>query len=153
MDSLIWTGNWAWGVPLIVLTSVVHVLGLSLINDAVTGALVRRAARRQFMAMFAAALSLTVLLVTSLHALEAAIWAVAYRLLGALPDAKAAMLYSVSALTTYGHASALLPEHWRMLGALEALNGMILFGLTTAFLFAMIQEVWRPGSRPGHVLA
>jgi hypothetical protein len=29
-----------------------------------------------------------------------------------------------------------------MMGALEALNGMLLFGLTTAFLFAMIQEVW-----------
>jgi hypothetical protein len=29
-----------------------------------------------------------------------------------------------------------------MMGALEALNGMLLFGLMTAFLFAMIQEVW-----------
>jgi hypothetical protein len=41
------------------------------------------------------------------------------------------MLYSLSALTTYGHASALLPDHWKMLGALEALNGALLFGLTT----------------------
>jgi len=32
------------------------------------------------------------------------------------------MLYSLSALTTYGHASALLPDHWKMLGALEALR-------------------------------
>ena len=29
------------------------------------------------------------------------------------------------------------------MGALEALNGMMLFGLTTAFLFKMIQQVWR----------
>ena len=57
------------------------------------------------------------------------------------------MLYSLGALTTYGHASIFLAEHWRMLGALEALNGMLLFGLTTAFLFAMIQEVWPLGSR------
>jgi hypothetical protein len=28
------------------------------------------------------------------------------------------------------------------MGALEALNGLILFGLTTAFLFAIIQEAW-----------
>ena len=55
------------------------------------------------------------------------------------------MLYSLSALTTYGHASALLPDHWKMLGALEALNGALLFGLTTAFLFAMIQEFWSLG--------
>ena len=35
-------------------------------------------------------------------------------------------------------------------GALEALNGMLLFGLTTAFLFAMIQKVWPLGSRGWH---
>ena len=36
------------------------------------------------------------------------------------------------------------------MGALEALNGMLLFGLTTAFLFAMIQKVWPLGSRGRH---
>jgi len=92
-------------------------------------------------------MSLALLLTTALHALEAAVWALTYLLVGALPDARTAMLYSVSALTTYGHASTLLPEHWRMLGALEALNGMILFGLTTAFLFAMIQDLWSAGGR------
>ena len=34
-----------------------------------------------------------------------------------------------------------------MMGALEALNGMLLFGLTTAFMFAMIQRVWPANSR------
>jgi hypothetical protein len=45
-------------------------------------------------------------------------------------------------MTTYGHESASLAQHWLLMGALEALNGMLLFGLTTAWLFAMIQEVW-----------
>jgi hypothetical protein len=36
------------------------------------------------------------------------------------------------------------------MGALEALNGMLLFGMTTAFLFAMIQKVWPLGSRGPH---
>jgi hypothetical protein len=146
MDPLLWKTNWVWGLPLIVLTSVVHVLGLGIINETVVHALRGRTAHRHFTAMFAAAMSLTVLLATLLHALEAALWAATYLLLGALPDAKTAMLYSLSAVTTYGHASALLAEHWRLLGALEALNGMLLFGLTTAFLFALIQEIWPPGS-------
>jgi hypothetical protein len=34
-----------------------------------------------------------------------------------------------------------------MMGALEALNGMILFGLTTAFMFTLIQKIWPLGSR------
>jgi len=142
-----WNANWAWGLPLIVLTSVVHVLGLGLINEKVVRALSGRMDHRHFTTMFAVAMSLTILLATILHALEAAVWAAAYLLLGALPDAKTAMLYSLSALTTYGHANVFLAEHWRLLGAMEALNGMLLFGLTTAFLFAMIQEVWPLGRR------
>ena len=58
-------------------------------------------------------------------------WAVAYVALGARPIS-IAMLYSLSAMTTYGHAKLVLAKHWRLMGAIEALNGMMLFGLTTA---------------------
>jgi hypothetical protein len=61
------------------------------------------------------------------------------------PDDKASMLYSLSAMTSYGHANLFLETNWQMMGALESLNGMLLFGLTTAFLFAMIQKVWPLG--------
>jgi len=43
-----------------------------------------------------------------------------------------------------------LEEQWQLMGALEALNGMLLFGLTTAFLFAMIKKVWPLGTRGRH---
>ena len=76
-----------------------------------------------------------------LHAVEAVIWAGVYRTLGALPDGKAALLYSLSAMTTYGHERFGLADHWQLMGALESLNGVILFGLTTAFLYGMIREL------------
>jgi hypothetical protein len=76
-----------------------------------------------------------------LHGIEAGIWAAVYRFLGALPDGKSALLYSLSAMTTYGHEPFRLADHWQLMGALEALNGMILFGLTTAFLYGMIRTV------------
>jgi hypothetical protein len=84
----------------------------------------------------------TVLSVTMLHGAEATIWAGAFRLVGASTENKMAMLYSMGAMTTYGHANIYLNPQWQMMGALEALNGMILFGLTTAFLFLVIQRVW-----------
>lgn len=146
-DPTFWKGNWAWGLPLIVLNTVVHVLGLGLISEKVVRTLEGMMDHRRFVSLFAVAMSVTVLLATLLHAFEAMLWAAAYLLLGALPDAKSAMLYSLSALTSYGHANIFLAPHWRMLGALESLNGMLLFGLTTAFLFAMIQRVWPLGSR------
>jgi hypothetical protein len=58
-----------------------------------------------------------------------------------MPDFKHAMLYSLGAITSYGHQNLFLEDRWRLLGAIEALNGWLLFGLSTAFLFWMIQEV------------
>jgi hypothetical protein len=52
------------------------------------------------------------------------------------------MLYSISAMTSYGHTNLDLAPAWQMMGALEALNGWILFGLTTAFIFTVVQKVW-----------
>jgi hypothetical protein len=56
------------------------------------------------------------------------------------------MLYSLGAMTTYGHQN--LEKHWQLLGTIEALNGSLLFGLSTAFLFWLIQEV-SPNNRAG----
>jgi hypothetical protein len=142
-----WNADWAWSLPLIVLNVVIHVLGLGLINERVVQVLSGAMDRRHFTVVFAVVMGATALLATILHGIEGTIWAAAYRMLGALPDNKSAMLYSLSAITSYGHANLFLEPHWQMMGALEALNGMLLFGLTTAFLFAMIQEVWPLGSR------
>jgi hypothetical protein len=142
-DLAPWGASWAWGLPLILSTVIIHVFGLAIINDGVVRVLRRTARRRSFIPLFAAVMAGAVLMATVLHGLEAIGWALAYRLLGAVPDNKSAMLYSLNAMTTYGHESVSLAQHWQMMGALEALNGMLLFGLTTAFLFAMIQEVWQ----------
>ena|SRR5215831_7502030 len=142
-----WHTDWAWSLPLIVLNVVIHVLGLGVINERIVGRLGDAVNRPHPTASFVVVMGVAALLVTVLHAFEGAVWATAYRLLGALPDNRSAMLYSISAITSYGHATVFLDPQWQMMGALEALNGMMLFGLTTAFLFKMIQQVWPLGSR------
>jgi hypothetical protein len=149
-DAGAWSANWAWSLPLIVLNVVIHVIGLGLINESVVRVLSGAKERHHFRPTFPVVMGVAALLATVLHGIEAATWATAYRLLGALPDTKSAMLYSLSAITSYGHANLFLEEQWQLMGALEALNGMLLFGLTTAFLFAMIQKVWPLGSRGRH---
>src|SRR5215469_9911297 len=148
-DMLLWTADWAWSLPLILLTVVIHVFGLGLINERVVRTLSRSMDRRRLVTLFALVMGVAVLLITALHGLEGVAWAAAYRFLGAVPDTKSAMLYSLNAMTTYGHESVSLAPHWQLMGALEALNGMLPFGLTTAFLFAMIQEVWPRALREG----
>jgi hypothetical protein len=134
-----WIGDWVWGLPLIVLTVVIHVCGLAVIGERVDS-VIGRTNRRRFILKFARVMGTTALLATMLHGFEAFIWASAYRIVGALPDNRTGMLYSLSAMTTYGHANLFLQDRWQMMGALEALNGMLLFGLTTAFMFGMMQR-------------
>jgi hypothetical protein len=90
--------------------------------------------------VFMAIIGTTAMLAALMHEVEGAIWAVAYRVIGAVPDSGDAALYSLGAMTTYGHANLVLEKHWQFMGALEALDGMLLFGLTTAFLFSIIQR-------------
>jgi hypothetical protein len=145
-----WHANWEWSLPLIVANVVIHVLGLGLINEHMLQVLRSAINQCNFTGVFAVVMGVVALLATILHGIEGMVWAAAYRLLGALPDTHSAVLYSLSAITTYGHANITLEPQWQLMGALEALNGILLFGLTTAFMFAMIQQVWPLGSRIHH---
>jgi hypothetical protein len=137
-----WSNNWAWGLPLIILTVLVHSFGLVEIRDRIVLELpIVLRARRSSMVL-AVLMVVSVLLLTVLHAMEAVAWAGAYVALGARPDFGSAMLYSLSAMTSYGHANLFLAKEWQLMGAIEALNGMMLFGLSTAFLFAVLREHW-----------
>jgi hypothetical protein len=132
------------------LTVIIHVLGLGTIGAKAVGVSGRMFERRHPTVVFVSVVGAITLLATCLHALEAGIWAAAYRLLDALPDDRSAMLYSLNAITSYGHAELALKDHWQLLGALEALNGWLLFGLSTAFLFGTIEKVWSLGSQHNH---
>ncbi len=138
MASL-WVSDWVWGLPLLVLTIVAHVSAIVWTAKLLGLARLSHSGKASHFIVFVAlaALALTVYL-----GLEAAAWAGLYLWLGALPDVREAMLYSLGAITAYGHASIFLEDGWRLLGAIEAVNGLILFGLTTAFLYAAIHEVW-----------
>jgi hypothetical protein len=59
-------------------------------------------------------MGVTTLLAICLHAIEAAIWAAAYLLLGALPDSRTSLVYSLNAITSYGHTSLSLEAPWQL---------------------------------------
>jgi hypothetical protein len=144
-----WRADWAWGCTLIVLTVIIHVFGLGLITEKAILFNGKLAKYRPKRVIFALVVGTVALLATMLHAFETFLWAISYIFIGARPDLKTAMLYSLGAMTTYGHSDLFLEEKWRMAGPIESLNGILLFGLSTAFLFWLIQEV-SPRNRTGH---
>jgi hypothetical protein len=87
------------------------------------------------------------LLLAILHGIEAAIWAAAYLCMVAFGSPADAILYSVGAMTTAGAPGLALGGHWRMVGALESADGMLLFGISTAYIFAVMQVYWPMLSR------
>ena len=135
-----WSNNWLWSLPLIASTVLVHGAGLVLIQKYIVLRLPVR--DHQSIVAFASVAVASAILLTVLLGVEAGAWAAAYLAVGARPDFASAMLYSLSAMTSYGHANVYLAEHWQLMGALEALNGVMLFGLTTAFLVSLLQSNW-----------
>ncbi len=148
VDPFAWRADWAWGVPLIIVTVLIHVWGLGVISQSAAPNDSRiMIQRRHPRAAFVLVVGTTTLPATFLHGIEAGIWALAYRFPGTQPDFRSSMLYSLNAMTSYGHSGLILDDHWRLMGALESLNGWLLFGLTTAFLFAVISKAWMLGSK------
>ena len=82
------------------------------------------------------------LLLAVLHGIEAALWAAAYWWLGALKSPADAILYSLDSISTRGASGLILERHWQLMGALEAVDGMLLFGISTAFIVAVMQAYW-----------
>ena len=115
--------RWAWGLPLVVLTVLVHAFGLSSFASAVVVPLSATLATPPVRRRLGVIVATTVLLLTLLHALEAGAWAAAYVGSARGPTFASAMLYSLSAMTTYGHADIFLARHWRLMGALRRSTG------------------------------
>lgn len=88
----------------------------------------------------------TVVLLIALHSAEILVWAVAYQWLlppGQLDSFEAALYFSFVTFTTLGYGDITLSEGWRILSGIEALNGLLLVGWTTALLFAIVQRSWK----------
>ena len=138
-----WRSDWLWSIPLIVVTIVFHSYALGLLSRGLLILLKDDRKKRLTHALSVFVVGGSSLCTICLHGLEAWMWSVAYHLLGTLGgDRKDAMLYSISVMTTVGGTNLHLEPGWALMGPLEALDGWILFGLTAAFLFALIQKVW-----------
>ena len=88
----------------------------------------------------------TALVVFALHTLEIVIWAAAYMALvpiNELASFEEAVYFSFVTFTTLGYGDISLSEGYRLLSGIEALNGIILVGWTTAMIFSVVQRIWQ----------
>jgi hypothetical protein len=77
-----------------------------------------------------------------LHLLEITVWALYYFGRGAIGDVQAAFYFSAVTYTTTGYGDLVLPEEWRLAGAVEALTGILMCGWSTGFFFAVVNRMY-----------
>ena len=139
--------NWTWGLLLIALTMAIHATGIAFLAFATERIRVRmeslnRLSLHHVLAILIGLIGVVGLLLAALHGVEAALWAAAYWWLGAISSLADAILYSVDSISTRGGSGLVLERQWQPMGALEAVDGMLLFGISTAFIFAFMQIYW-----------
>ncbi|MDJ0938679.1 MAG: potassium channel family protein [Woeseiaceae bacterium] len=138
------------GAALVVITVLIHAAGttwwLKYLGRAFT---LGEGQRRKPMTTMRI-LGSTVLVLLVLHVIEIEVWAMAYLYL--LPSeflgtAEEAAYFSFVTFTTLGYGDITLPYPVRMMSGIEAINGIMLGGWSTALLFAVVQRTWQDMGR------
>ncbi|MCP5412720.1 MAG: two pore domain potassium channel family protein [Alphaproteobacteria bacterium] len=125
--------NLAVGSALVALSVVIHTAGLIGIG-AIMPALARRTGLQSSDVGRTLVMTGTVLGILALLTIEVWTWAVTYVWLGATAHLPDALYLSTAMFSTIGYGDMPFDPYWRLLSALEGINGFLLIGLSTAFL-------------------
>lgn len=83
----------------------------------------------------------TISYATAAHLIEIGLWALLFVIVGEFQAFGAAYYHSAVNYTTLGYGDVVMSPTWRLLGPLEAANGMLMFGVSSALVFAVIQKL------------
>ena len=77
------------------------------------------------------------------HVAEVIAWSLAYAILGAAPTEADVLYFAFVNYTTLGYGDVVPVERWRLLGPITAMNGVLLFGWSTAVIFEVLRQAMR----------
>lgn len=135
----------AISTAMVMVTVMIHGLGLALLGRAVAGE------RQEEKIHHSPPLSLrgavfTLVIVISLfvlHGMEIWSYAALYLVIDAFAHFEEALYFSTVSYAAIGYGDTALPEKWRLLGAIEGINGVILLGWSTAFFVNLLMRLRR----------
>jgi len=80
----------------------------------------------------------TVLVLMLAHTIEIVVWSLSYALVGATPDGSELLYFAFVNYTTLGYGDVTPVKEWRLVGPMAAMNGILMFGWSTAVLFEVL---------------
>lgn len=91
----------------------------------------------------------TATLLLLLHIVEVLVWALAYWALPGdqlngdqLNTVEETVYFSMVTFTSLGYGDVVIATSWRLLSGIQAMSGLLIFGWSTALLFAVVRKVW-----------
>ena len=132
------------GILMMVVTVMIHAIGATYWLGTLGKRFGRHKHSHQSLHLFRG-IMLTAIALLMLHVVEILLWALVYVELpgrAGLKNYAEAVYFSMITLTTLGYGDVTLSENWQLLAGMEAMVGIMVFGLTTAILFAVIQKSW-----------
>jgi hypothetical protein len=128
------------GVVVLLPTMVIQAIAIDITVRFVAWLLKGGYAGRSFWRNVSVMLGVMLILLTALLA-QVAVWAAAFVICGALPDFGTAFYHSAVNFTTLGYGDIVMSPEWRLMGPLEAANGVLMFGLSASAMFAVTNRL------------
>jgi hypothetical protein len=88
------------------------------------------------------AISIVLMILFIGHLVQVAIWAVLFMSLGEFTEFATAFYHSTVNFASLGYGDIVMSEKWRLLGALEASNGVLMFGLSAGTLLSVMTNLF-----------
>jgi hypothetical protein len=82
----------------------------------------------------------TISVLMAAHVLEVIVWSLAYRIFDAAPPGADFVYFAFVNYTTLGYGDVLPVQRWLLLGPITAMNGVLLFGWSTAVIFEVLRR-------------
>lgn len=81
--------------------------------------------------------------ITGAHTVQLYFWALAFWFADAITEFPTAIYFSLVTYTSLGYGDVVLEENFRIFGAMESITGLLMFGITTAFLVGYYSRIMR----------
>jgi hypothetical protein len=117
----------------------IHALVMTMVVRVAKTASVRKIAHPSLFLIAVMIPTVSVLMVT--HTLEVIVWSLAYSVVDAAPAGADLVYFAFVNYATLGYGDIVPVERWRLLGPITAMNGVLLFGWSTAVIFEVLRKV------------
>ncbi|SLN09892.1 ion channel [Ruegeria meonggei] len=131
-----------WGSIYLGICFIIEIIFLTWCTQVIRVMSLRLEQSKKFLTI-AAPICISLVFIVTIHTFQVWLWAIVWVLGDVLPDWNSALYFSLVTFTTLGYGDIVLGEQLRIFGAFASVTGLLSFGLSTAFMVAVMTEVFK----------